>query len=115
MFCYVRNGSAGVTVHCALLNIKSRIYESTSAKFSLLRARGGKRASRLSSARCGRAHQSDTRSDSSKKRAEDDREKVHKGERYEEKGDEGETKRANEREKEVPERTERDRRLHAST
>jgi len=64
----------------------------------LLRARGarGRRDSLLQY--LDAPHQSDTRSDSSKKRAEDDRGKGKKGERDREKGNEGESKRAKERE-----------------
>jgi hypothetical protein len=65
----------------------------------LLRARGarGRRDSLLQDADA--PHQSDTRSDSSKKRAEDDRGKGKKGERDREKGNKGDSKRAKQREK----------------
>ena len=60
-------------------------------------------------------HQSDPRSDSSKKIAEDNREKGNKGESSKEEGDKGKTQRVNEREKTVLERTERYRHRHANT
>ena len=65
----------------------------------MLRAKGarGRRDSLLQDADA--AHQSDPRSDSSKKRAEDDRGKGNKEERDREKGNTGESERANEREK----------------
>ena len=64
----------------------------------MLRARGarGRRDSLLQSVDA--PHQSDPRSDSSKKRAEDDRGKGKKGERDREKGNKGESKRAKKRE-----------------
>ncbi len=65
----------------------------------MLRARGarGRRDSLLQDADA--PHQSDTRNDSSKKRAEDDRGKGKKGERDREEGNKGESKQAKKRKK----------------
>ena len=81
----------------------------------MLRARRarGRRESLLQDADA--PHQSDPRSDSSKKRAEDDREKGNKGERDREKGDKGERANERTRERKVAERTGRDRHRHTNT
>ena len=42
MFCYVRNDSAGVTVHCALLSIKSKNLRIHFSKVFFVKGKGGR-------------------------------------------------------------------------
>ena len=87
VFCYVTTDSWRVTVHCALLTMVSHTSWSHYSKVFFVKGKGGKRASRLSLAGCGRAPTRASRSseetteiDTEKKRNEREREPRHQHE-----------------------------------